>query len=285
MVRLPPLMERGTGRPEIVVGLVDGPVAIEHPGLARENIREVPGKSASCTPGAGAACFHGTFVAGILSAKRGMDAPALCPGCTMVVRPIFSEPAGFSMPLPVATPQELVEAIVDCLSAGVRVLNLSATLAHASAKDDRDLRAVLDDACRRGVVVVAAAGNQALMGGSVITRHPWVIPVVSYSLSGGLRPESNLGAAIGRRGLGGPGEGVRSLTPRGGSATSEGSSVAAPFVTGTAALLLSEFRGAKGAEVRMALTQSSVSRQRTVVPPLLDAWGAHRALSATKGRR
>jgi hypothetical protein len=46
LVRLTPLMERTRGTGEIRIGLVDGPVAIDHPDLATENIREVPGERA-----------------------------------------------------------------------------------------------------------------------------------------------------------------------------------------------------------------------------------------------
>jgi len=46
LVELLPLMEQATGRPEVAIGLIDGPVAIQHPELATENIREVPGKYA-----------------------------------------------------------------------------------------------------------------------------------------------------------------------------------------------------------------------------------------------
>lgn len=267
LVKLGPLMERSAGRADVVVALIDGPVAMGHPDLARENVREIAGRTGDCAVYDSAACFHGTFVAGILSARRGSAAPALCPRCTLVVRPIFSEGKRTSRGLPAATPQELATAILECIHAGARVVNLSAALAHASAHDKRDLQAVLDHACRRGVVVVAASGNEALMGGSVITRHPWVVPVVGYSLAGQPTAQSNLGTAIGRRGLGGPAEGVRSLSPTGGSATSGGTSVAAPFVAGACAQLLSAFPRATGAEVRLALMQSAVSRRRTVVPP------------------
>src|SRR6478672_3794130 len=42
LVNLTPLMEVTNGRPEIVIGLVDGPVVITHPDLAGENVREIP---------------------------------------------------------------------------------------------------------------------------------------------------------------------------------------------------------------------------------------------------
>src|SRR5438874_1687519 len=92
LVKLPALMELARGRPEIVVGLIDGPVAMDHPGLANENIREIPGSlQGTCAQANNAACMHGTFIAGILCAKRASVAPAICPGCTLLVCPIFLE--------------------------------------------------------------------------------------------------------------------------------------------------------------------------------------------------
>ena len=37
------------------------------------------------------ACMHGTFVAGILSAKRDFPIPGICPECILLVRPYFWE--------------------------------------------------------------------------------------------------------------------------------------------------------------------------------------------------
>jgi len=71
LVKLTALMERTSGQPEIMVGLLDGPVAINHPHLASEHIREIPGSiRGACTQTKSGACLHGTFVAGILCAKQ-----------------------------------------------------------------------------------------------------------------------------------------------------------------------------------------------------------------------
>jgi len=79
LVGLPALMASASGRPEIAIGLIDGPVALDHPDLAAENIREVSGGlPAACADAGDAACAHGTFVAGILLARRGSPAPAIC---------------------------------------------------------------------------------------------------------------------------------------------------------------------------------------------------------------
>src|SRR4029450_12030911 len=42
VVTLTPLMERTSGRREIVIGLLDGPVAATHPELVEANLRELP---------------------------------------------------------------------------------------------------------------------------------------------------------------------------------------------------------------------------------------------------
>ncbi len=90
VVKLKPLMERTSGRPEIVIGLIDGPVATNHADLVDANIREIPGTlSSTCAQAGSAACMHGTFVAGILCAKRGSIAPSICLYSTIVLRDIF----------------------------------------------------------------------------------------------------------------------------------------------------------------------------------------------------
>jgi len=47
LVRLRPLMAKTQGRREFVVALIDGPVALDHPDLAKDRIRAVPGKQAA----------------------------------------------------------------------------------------------------------------------------------------------------------------------------------------------------------------------------------------------
>ena len=97
--------------------------------------------------------------------------------------------------------------------------------------------------------------------------------------------DSNLGGSIGRRGLSAPGDGVTSLGAEGQPLTLGGTSVAAPFVTGTIALLWSEFPAATAAQVKLAVTQASASRRVSVVPPLLDAEAAYQTLSMANARR
>ena len=257
LVQLPALMSRSQGRPEIAVALIDGPVVLDHPDLSQSNIKQIiAGIGGICSRLQSIACTHGTFVAGILVARRDSSAPAICPGCTLLLRPIFPENTNDNGDMPSATPEELASAITDAIAAGAKVINLSAALARPSSRGERQLEQALDYAAQRGVLVVAAAGNQGTVGSSAITRHPWVIAVTGCDLEGKPTTESNLGRSIGRWGLAAPGENITSLGTDGKPQTSGGTSVAAPFVTGAIALLWSEFPGASAARIKQAVTQA-----------------------------
>src|SRR5262252_982027 len=129
LVGLPALMELGEGRTEIMVALIDGPVVLDHPDLSGATIREVRGNlKGTCASADTPACTHATFVAGILCARRGSIAPAICPGCTLLLRPIFAETVNGARGMPSATAEELAEAIVASVDAGARIINLSSAL-------------------------------------------------------------------------------------------------------------------------------------------------------------
>jgi subtilisin family serine protease len=270
----------------VKIGLIDGPVATGHPDLGIEHLREIPaGQGATCGPANSIACLHGTFVAGILAARRNARAPAICPNCTLLIRPIFGEATAEPDHMPSATPKALAAAIVECIDAGARVVNLSLALAAPSANVEHSLEEALDQAVRRGVIVAAAAGNQGTVCSSAITRHPWVIPVVACDLRGRPIRQSNLGHSIGRRGVRAPGDSVTSLGAAGRSLTLGGTSVAVPFVGGAAALLWSAFPSATAAQIKLALTAATPVRRPSVVPPLLDVAAACRVLSTAKARQ
>jgi subtilisin family serine protease len=268
------------GKAEIVVGLIDGPVNINSANLNSGKVRAIPNNlSGKCDWANSAACKHGTLVASILLARRDSTAPAICPGCTLLVRPIFGESLQSHQQAPTATQEELAAAILDCVHAGVHVINLSASLIPPSSPGKRLLQEALDHAAIAGVIIVAAGGNQGIMGSTVITAHPWVVSVVACNLEGKPLDDSNLGKSIGRRGLSAPGEEIGNLGADGQSMILRGTSAATPFVTGAIALLLSEVKRSTPFAVRHAITNGGGSRRTTIVPPLLDAWAAYEALT------
>jgi subtilisin family serine protease len=282
LVKLDLLMQRSGGVRDVVIGLIDGPVAIDHPDLATSNIQVTGSSAGVCSVAASVACQHGTFVAGILAGRRGPSAPAICPDCTLLLRPIFPEAVANNDGMPGATPLELAAAIREAVEAGAWVINLSAALLQPTMTGVRKLQEALDFAAARGTITVAAAGNQGTVGSSAITRHPWVIPVAGCRLNGQPLSRSNFGNSIGRRGLCAPAEEISSLGSDGQPRLFGGTSAAAPFVTGTIALLWSEFPSATAGQIKSALLQVGGPRRSTVVPPLLDAAAAYQSVAAAR---
>ncbi|MET8794938.1 S8 family serine peptidase [Nocardia sp. NPDC004568] len=271
LVSLPRLMSRTRGRRNLRVGLIDGRVnsaRSEFADASFEFLRAQDGGPSRVGRGS----FHGTAVAGILVAERGSGAPGICPGVTLLVRSVFSdaEPAA-------TTYRELASAIVELVEAGARIVNVSLAVNQRTAEAGRTLREALDHAFRREVIIVAAAGNQRAMAGSPVTRHRSVVPAVAYDLQGRPSAISNLGHSIGWRGIGAPAEGITSLAPGQGLKPFGGTSAAAAVVTGTVALLCSEFPQASTAELMYTLSRVG-DRRASVVPPLLNAWTAFEAL-------
>jgi subtilisin family serine protease len=286
MVALSPLMELTIGRPEIIIGLIDGPVFMKEGQAWSNNIVQQASSatSSTCARPSSAACVHGTFTASILSTKRGTSAPAICPGCTLLLRSIFPEMVSGNESMPSASPNQLAAAIVDTVNAGARVLNMSIGLFQPSSKDERELQLALDYAAQRGAIPVAASGNESTIGSSTITRHQAVIPVVGCDRNGQPTAESNLGNSIGRHGLRAPSIDITGLGPDGKSHSLRGTSIATPFVAGAIALLWSEFPKVSASHLRYALKKSSSERRGGLVPPLLNAWAAYASLRGVTER-
>lgn len=280
IVKLPALMNLSQGSTDVSIALIDGPVFAGHSELAGANIiNAVP----ACDSAADVSCLHGTFIAGMLCARRDGRVPGICPACTVLSLPIFASTTGISRPASTGV-RDLAAAIDQAVSRNVFVINLSVAVASVEAKAEAGLKRALDGARARGCIVVAASGNNADTGGSVLTRHPWVIPVASYRENGLPDPISNLSRSIGRSGLGASGENRLGLGPKPDSFVElSGTSIATAYVAGSAALLKSMFPQASPAEIVLSLRDSAGPR-RGVLPPLLNAWAAYQRLASQYAR-
>ncbi len=273
------------GDPSITIGLLDGPVDSGNPGFAEEAltgaaITRAHTLSGDTAASDGTATRHGTAVAGVLAAQRSSGAPAICPGCRVLVRPVLADGADGDEGHPVARPEDLAAGIAECVAAGVRLVNLSAGFVTAGSQNE-PVRNALDLAARRGVIVVVAAGNSGGLGGSPTVSHPSVVPVTSCDETGRPLPGGNLGISVGRRGVRAPGTPVESLGPRSADlgrplTTLSGTSLSTAFVTGALALAWSAAPSLPGAVLQLALTGARSAR-RGIVPPLLDAVSLYRA--------
>ena len=166
LVKLDPLMERSSGSSEITIGLIDGPVAIDHPDLVGGQIRVAGTASAACSLSGSIACQHGTLVAGVLMAQLARRPGNL--SWLHAVRPshLSGEQIGewrYAHCHAAGTGCGDQETV----AAGARVINLSAALLNPDSAGVRQLQVALDFAAARNVITVAAAGNQASIGSSV----------------------------------------------------------------------------------------------------------------------
>lgn len=274
LVKLHALMKLTKGSSEVSIGVIDGPVDSQHPNFLGCRIRTARNSQVgSCRVADSAACMHGTGVVGVLGGKRGTPAPAICPECEIILRPVFAEESTKNGRYPNTTPEELSRALFETVDAGVKVINLSLGLS-LSLTVYSGIEEACSYACKKGVILVASSGNQGNVGFVPLLHHQWVIPVVACDVYGRISAESNIGPTIGIRGLMAPGVDVPSTASGGEYTQLNGTSASAPFVTGAIALLWSLFPKASAAEIRYTLLTAAAINRSKIVPPLLNAEAA-----------
>ena len=217
----------------------------------------------SCAVDPSSACNHGTFVMGLLGARRDALIPGLCPECRLLHVPLFIDENS-----PSASVVELANAIRVAVAAGARLINLSLAILDDNSQNDPDLAATLDYAEANSAVVLVAAGNQGRLAMGQLLSHPVTVPVVAVDGTGLLLPDCNFGPSISRRGIAAYGYEVRGYAPGGGTAVMSGTSVATAVATGTLALLWSERPNVEGAQIRAAVAR--LAPRNGPIPPMLD---------------
>ncbi|QKV74011.1 type VII secretion-associated serine protease mycosin [Amycolatopsis sp. Hca4] len=224
-------LTRGAG---VTVGVVDTGVDAQTPQLAGGRVR--PGLDVA-NPGGGPAdtdCFgHGTFVAGIIAAGPRPDTgfSGIAPEATILpIRCATPTPDGSP---PVLTAVQMADGITAAVDGGARVINISAS----TNTPDPHLADAVRHAADRDVLVVASAANSAQQGDPVTypAAFSGVLAVGAVDATGKKADFSQTGAFLS---LVAPGVGVTSVGPGGaGHWLGSGTSYAAPFVAGVAALV------------------------------------------------
>jgi Subtilase family/PatG C-terminal len=257
----------------VPVAVIDGPY---DPGALSDILAEQPVSlgNASCSLNPNSACIHGTFVTGLLGARRNAPIPGLCPDSKILHLPLFIDSHS-----PQSSVAKLANAISLAVVAGARLINLSLAIIGDDPQHDPALAAALDHAETSGAVLVVAAGNQGRLAMGQLLSHPVTIPVVAVDAAGRLLPECNFGPSISRRGIAAIGHNVVGYAPGGGTTAMSGTSVATAVASGTLAALWSGLPQAKGADIRAAVARLGPRIGST--PPLLDA----RAIRAALGQR
>jgi serine protease len=171
---------------------------------------------------------------------------------------------------------DIAEAIRFAADHGADVINMSL----GGGGDTLLLREAIAYADRKGVVIVAAAGNENMNAASFPARYPQVIAVAALDASGQRAPYSNYGAGVD---IAAPGGAIAQGNVQGGilqntidPATGEsvflafqGTSMAAPHVAGVAALIRSV-----GVDDPAAIAQILQESARSVEEDPLNHYGA-----------
>lgn len=188
---------------------------------------------------------HGTHVAGIIGAvtDNGKGVAGTAPGCALMnVKVLDDQGRGYY--------SWVASGIVWAADNGAKVLNLS--LGGASPSDT--LKAAVDYAWGKGVVLVAAAGNNGTSDPYYPAYYDPCIAVTATDSNDGKASFSNYGAWVD---VAAPGVDIFSTVPNHRNRLSllnygylSGTSMAAPFVSGTAALVWATSYGTDNASVR-----------------------------------
>lgn len=211
---------RGSG---IVIAVIDSRIDIEHPELTGS----IAGNYDAAGYGIDTADPHGTSIAGIIAADGALV--GIAPDASILaVRAFWKD----SEDAPTTSSTEaLVRGVDWAVGQGARVLNLSFT-----GPRDPLLADVLAEVRRRGIVMVAAAGNNGPDAGPAYPGAlESVIAVTATDKALQLFSQANRGAYID---VAAPGVDILSPAPGGRYQTISGTSMATAHVSGLAALLL-----------------------------------------------
>jgi subtilisin family serine protease len=181
------------------------------------------------------AAGHGTFVASLVAVTA--------PGALILpYRVLDDEGRG--------TAYHLAVALADAIERRVDVINLSLVYRERSSAVDL----LLERAAAQGIVVIASAGNDGSTDVPFPASDSNTLAVAALGEDGlVLAPFSNRSHLVG---FAAPGEEVFGALDELSFGTWSGTSMAAPFVAGTAALLLSADPGLDPVLVRNAIEQS-----------------------------
>jgi hypothetical protein len=268
------LVEENRGTLSFRIALIDGLIDTGHPCLSGARIQQHPRPSFVAGE---RGRLHATFIASTLLAV-GDELTGLCPGCSLISIPIVSRDFEQGLCSPKDAARQLAAAIREAISQNADIIQLSISFNPEHSKYFGDLHAALARAAAKSIHTVIAAGNDGALGSSALLSAPGVIPVAMAGEDGLPHGQSTLSATLGSRGLRAPGMNIPGAGPGIGYRTATGSSYAASVVTASFALLAGAFPHLRRETIAAALLRFGIASVRSIVPPLLNADAAYRAL-------
>ncbi len=224
----------------VLVAVIDSEIDGKHPELAGAVVDEFDAIGNHDKPH-----VHGTGMAGAIAAHRRLI--GIAPGVRLLAIHAFSSNGTDSAQ---ATSDHILMGIDWAINKGAQIINMS-----FAGPDDPMLQLALQKAHDKGVVLIAAAGNQGPKSVPLYpAADPNVIAVTATDAKDQLLAQANQGSYVA---VAAPGVDVLEPAPNGGFQVTTGTSVAAAHVSGIAALLLDRDPTLDAAAIRDVLTSSA----------------------------
>jgi len=224
-IRAPKAWEISTGSSTVKIGIVDSGIAMNHPELKDRYAGGYDFVQHDTYPQD--TDGHGTHVAGIAAAtgNNGIGIAGVGWRTKLLVARVLTAEG--------ATDTDVAKGIIWVTDHGASVINISLGTYY----DSDTLHQAIQYAQEKGVLVVAAAGNESTNIPLYPAAYPGVIGVAATNQDDRYASFSNYGSYVD---ISAPGVDIYSTYP-GGYAYMSGTSMAAPFVTGAAAVIKAEF--------------------------------------------
>lgn len=179
---------------------------------------------------------HATHITSIIAGQAGTPVSGLAPGCRVIVIPLneMGDPAEYFSALNLSRAFDLANDL------GADIIHCAACLPTQTDAPDALLAHAVEKCLRRNTLIVAPAGNDAGECRCFPAVLPGTLAVGALKDSGQPFKFSNFGGNYSTEGIMAPGENILGAQPGTEAPIREmGTSVAAPVVTGIAALLMS----------------------------------------------
>ncbi len=208
---------------------------------------------------------HGTRVAGIIAARplEGTGFEGIAPDAKILS---YRYTGGENKQGNSGT---MSRAIRDAVAAGAKIINISSDT--ADKEDNEQLRGAVAAAVNAGALIVAAAGNDGADGKSADTypaSYPGVLAVAASDRNDERAYFSQSGDFVD---VAAPGVDMVSTVPKGGQCTADGTSFAAPYVAGVAALLKEKHPDWTAAQIATRIEETAQRPDRD--PNRFIGWG------------